>query len=135
MVFALYCSIQVCHAQNDAPAKTSDLDRIIPQIYSEEMLKYIDEIYSFDDYIYTLYQTDSSEEAIITFARSNDIKVVTMAPGRFNEDFQAKLSESGILIYLHTINSPEVMEDYLKKGVHGFYTDFLSPDMIKRLSK
>jgi len=54
-------------------------------------LSYIDEIYDFEDYIYTLYQTDSSEEAIIAFARSNDIKVITMAPGRYNDGFQRKL--------------------------------------------
>lgn len=106
------------------------LNRIIPQIYNEDMLDIIKDIYNFNCYIYTLYQTNSREEDIIEFAKTNGIKAVTMAEGRFNKNFQKSLQENGIYIYMHTVNSPEIVEKYLKQGVYGFYTDFLNPKLF-----
>ena len=117
-----------------AESKAKDeslLDRIIPQSYNEKMLFTVKELYDFKSIIYTLYQTNDTEEEILDFVVKNNIDAVTMGESRFNPNFQKNLNENGILTYIHTINSPEILKTYLDQGVHGVYTDFLYPDMIK----
>jgi len=109
----------------------SILKRIIPQLYSEEMLGIVNKIHKFDSYIYTLYMVYSPDYKVVDFAVKNNIKVVTMAPPRFTDKFIKMLAEKGIYIYLHTINSMYEIENYRKKGARGFYSDFVTPNYIK----
>jgi len=91
----------------------------------------IDSMYKFDSYIYTLYLTTSTDDQIINFMNQNKLKVVTMHTSRVSDDFIKKLTNSGIYVYVHTVNSIPEIEMYQKMGVHGFYTDYISPDYYK----
>ena len=108
------------------------LDRIIPQVYNEEMYQIVNKMYPFDSYIYTLYQTYVSNERILNFAVANDINVITMDTRRFTPEFVKQLKDKGIYTYVNTINSPEEATDYMNNNVHGLYTDFLVPDDVNR---
>ncbi len=113
------------------------LNRIIPQIYDEEMYSVIKKIYEFPSIIYTLYQTSSSDEKVFNFVKDKeDIKVITMwgdrADGQTGLEFINNLNKINKLVYVHTINEPEKIRYFLNRGVHGIYTDsFLPSDYLK----
>lgn len=104
------------------------LNRVIPQIYNQQMLFDIQSVYEFKDYIYTLYMSKDTEQEVIDFSSENSIKVVTMPEFKTNAEFVAALKEKGIFTFVHTINDIEKVNEYQKLGVHGFYTDFLTND-------
>ncbi len=107
------------------------LDRIIPQIYNEEMFRIIMDIYDWKSIIYTLYNQGMgfSEENTINFAYKEGIRVITTYTSRSQTLFLKELLERNMVIYMHTYNTPEEVE-YLKKekGIRGVYTDFLLPE-------
>lgn len=108
----------------------SVLDRIVPQLYNESMLTYVNDIYEFDSYIYTLYATHATDEEVVKFAFEKGIKVIVMPWSRVNEKFLKDLSDKGMFTYVHTFNEVDIVNDYLSKGVHGVYSDFLTPNQF-----
>jgi glycerophosphoryl diester phosphodiesterase len=109
----------------------SVLNRIIPQFYNEDMLLYIRDIYTFQSYIYTLYQTHTADEQVIQFIREHGIKAVTLPTTRFSPDFIDSLGAEGVYTYIHTLNTLEDIIGYSKQGVYGFYSDHISPEEMK----
>lgn len=113
--------------ENANKIDSSVLDRVVPQIYNQEMLGYIEEIYNFKSIIYTLYQSPDTDDEVINFIKQHDnIDVITMPVRRSNEEFISKIYDSGIKTFVHTLNSVEKTESLMKLKVHGFYTDFLT---------
>lgn len=105
------------------------LDRFIPQIYNEQMLTSIMNVYPWKSVIYTMYgQGDNfSEKSTIDFAYKNGIKVIATYISRAQELFFDELLQRGGIIYMYTYNTAEEF-DYLKgRGVTGVYTDVLTP--------
>lgn len=108
------------------------LKRIIPQIYNESMYSTIEKVFPFESYIYTLYQTNDSNQKVLQFVKSHPkITAVTMPEWRANASFVSSLKKINKLSFVHTINDPEVMAKYKARGVYGFYTDFVTPDDLK----
>ena len=104
------------------------LNRIIPQIYSQEMLGWIKEVYDFPQWIYTLYQQkDVDYEATAKFCAENNVGVVTMATSRATPAAVKTLKDKGIQVYVHTINRYMQMSELLAMGVSGVYTDRIKP--------
>ncbi len=110
------------------------LERFIPQIYDEEMLATINDIYQWKSVIYTLYhfndKADFDAEKEIDFAVRNGIKVITMDEDRELDlvgsgVFKNKLLKNRLMAYVHTINDAEQAEKLKADGVYGFYTDEL----------
>ncbi len=106
------------------------LDRIIPQIYNEQMYEILLSVYEFPSMIYTVYATDAPADQVISFAAGKDqIKVIT-APAkdtRFDEAAIASLHGAGLLLYTHTIQTYDKLTKGRAKGVDGFYTGLLLP--------
>lgn len=102
------------------------LKRIVVQVYNEEMYWQIMKIYPFESIIYTLYQTTASEDEVVDFIEETGIKVVTMFPERAAKSTVDRLNELGCVIYVHTINDEEQVEQLAERGIYGFYTDFLT---------
>jgi glycerophosphoryl diester phosphodiesterase len=106
------------------------LDRIIPQIYNEEMYDTVMSLYDFPSVIYTVYATGASADEIIDFATEHDnIKVIT-APvddERFDETTIAQLHENGLLIFNHTVYTYTDMVNYCASGIDGLYSGLLLP--------
>lgn len=99
------------------------LNRVMPQIYNSEMFSAIESVYNFPRYVYTLYQTDDSDEKVLDFASRTPIAYVTMSCDRYNAEFVSSLNKIGVKTYIHTINDVDVAKKLLKNGVFGFYTD------------
>lgn len=107
------------------------LNRIIPQIYNEEMYDMVMSIYNFPSIIYTAYATSSSSEEIINFSNQHDnIKVITapFGDGRFDKGAIDLIHEYDMLLYNHTIQAFEDMTVGRARGVDGFYTGLLLPE-------
>jgi glycerophosphoryl diester phosphodiesterase len=104
------------------------LERIIPQIYYQEMYDIVMAQHNFKSMIYTLYASTDSDAQVLDFvSKHNNIRVVTMAPVRGSPEFIGTLRRLGKHIYYFTINDAQEILDYKKDGVRGFYTDFIFP--------
>lgn len=111
-------------------AKRTDpklLDRIIPQVYNQDMYWTIRAIHPFRSWIYTLYMSKDSEDQILDFTQRTGIRAVTMPAQRANQRFLFRLRKQGVFTYTHTVNSAEKQRKQEDLGVHGLYTDILLP--------
>ena len=104
------------------------LNRIVPQIYNQDMYDMIMDIYPFPSVIYTLYQSPDSDAKVLSFVRRHpNIRVVTMNPWRATPEFIRALRRIGRCVYVFTINDIDDMRELRRRGVRGFYTSFISP--------
>jgi glycerophosphoryl diester phosphodiesterase len=107
------------------------LERIIPQLYNQRMLGWIDSVHPFSSYIYTLYQSKDTNGQVIDFVRDNPrIKAVAMPPTRANQTFNDSLKKIGVKTYVHTINDYRTYLKLRQAGVSGVYTDFLGYEQV-----
>lgn len=112
----------------------SVIDRIVPQIYTYEMYDTVKSINDFNAYIFTLYQLEDLDIDYLTnFVYENGINVVTMDSYRASNELLYSLNSYGIETYVHTINDLSTMDSFLKKGVTGFYTDFISNEDLQEI--
>ena len=106
------------------------LDRVIPQVYNQDMFGEIEAIYPFQHVIYTLYSSpDSAEEVLDFISKHKEIEAVTIsfADYRFNPDFINEVHRLGKRIYIHTIQTYNELTNYANVNVDGFYTGLLTP--------
>ncbi|WP_438493134.1 phosphatidylinositol-specific phospholipase C/glycerophosphodiester phosphodiesterase family protein [Paenibacillus sp. IHBB 3054] len=108
------------------------LKRIVPQIYSREMLDMIRKVHVFPKVIYTLYQSEDSDEVVTQFVKETGADI-TMSDDRATKSFVQKLKRAGARVYVHTINDEKEIVQLSRLGVDGFYTDFVSEDDMDRL--
>ena len=109
------------------------LERIIPQIYSEEMLDWVMAVYPFRSVIYTLYKNAWTPESVFNFCRTSGVRFVTMPCKSFKPEIAGLLDQLDISIAVHTTNSEEDVNAFFENGVDMIYTDFLMPDMFPTL--
>lgn len=76
-------------AQKKDPAL---LERIVPQIYSRDMLEVVKQVYAFPEIIYTLYQTEDSDEVVIEFVKQTGVDI-TMPTARATKSFVRNLKK------------------------------------------
>ncbi|WP_237179091.1 glycerophosphodiester phosphodiesterase family protein [Paenibacillus sp. MMS18-CY102] len=109
------------------------LSRIVPQLYREEMYDVVEQVHSFPSYIYTLYQTDSSDAEVVEFVQGKPILAVAMTPQRYNRKLGDALHRNGVRTFLHTVNVKAELEELIDLGADGFYTDRLDSYSIKEI--
>lgn len=106
-------------------------DRLIVQIYNEEMFEALEEVYPFKSYIFTMYQRwFGGEEEYIEICRwsvEHNIHVITMGWDLVNKDILEISSRYQLDVYVNTINKAEEARRLLDEGVKGVYTDKLRP--------
>lgn len=114
----------------------SVLDRIIPQIYNNEMYDIIKEIYDWKSVIYTFYNQGGEfrYRNVYDYSRKNGIKVFTTYETRNDLIFIDAMTDRGAVFYMHTYNT---MEDVLRImdawKIYGVYTDYLPPDCLDQI--
>ncbi len=108
------------------------LDRIVPQIYSQNMLDEINKVYSFSEVLYTLYQSKDNDEQVIDFVQRTGVDI-TMPVSRATKSFVKKLKKAGARVYVHTVNDEDEIRELHRMGVDGFYTDFVPEDDLNSL--
>ena len=101
------------------------LDRIIPQIYNEEMLSWISGIHPFRSVIYTLYATQWSPESVLDFCMNSGVRFITVPVDLITPDIIRLWDTMGIRTAVHTVNDAEQAEGLFEMGVDLIYTDFL----------
>ncbi|MGN0166794.1 MAG: phosphatidylinositol-specific phospholipase C/glycerophosphodiester phosphodiesterase family protein [Acetatifactor sp.] len=100
------------------------LDRVIVQIYYQDMYREIMNVYPFPNVLFTLYYIgyDGPEETA-GFCEQNHIPVLTMPAGDWSDQMRAELSGYDTRIYVHTVNDEAEARKLIEKGVSGIYTD------------
>ncbi|KWX75802.1 phosphatidylinositol-specific phospholipase C/glycerophosphodiester phosphodiesterase family protein [Paenibacillus jilunlii] len=103
------------------------LERVVPQIYSQDMLDVINKVHVFPEVLYTLYQSQDSDEQVIDFAKERGVDI-TMPSERATKSFVQKLKKAGVRVYVNTVNDEAEIVKLSRLGVDGFYTDFVSEE-------
>ena len=76
--------------------------------------------------IWTLYRSDKSNEAVLTFASNMNLYAITMSPPRARSGLAVLLKNKKIKTYVHTINSVKEYFEYVKMyKVDQIYTDWI----------
>jgi hypothetical protein len=101
------------------------INRIAIQFYNRDMYHFLTQNYDFphENYMYTLYKSHDSNNQVIEFVRREDIRAVVMWHFRVSERFVAALNDTGAVVYAHTINDAQHINDLLASGVYGALTD------------
>ncbi len=108
-------------------------DRIIVQIYNDEMYYTVKNIHEFGGWIYTLYQLpERNFERIGRFCAHNGIDVVTMSEEIYSEKSIETLHSHGCKVYLHTVNDIKVIQKMSEGGADGFYTDKITQEELDK---
>lgn len=107
------------------------LDRIIPQIYCEQMLDWVMDIHPFRSIIYTLYADPSwTLDTVYNFALNTGVKCVTLHYTVATSERIGHWNQAGIIIGAHTNNDRIEAQALFDAGVDVMYTDFLTPDQF-----
>lgn len=122
---------QIVESANYDPAI---LKRIIPQIYNQEMLTTVNNIYKFENIIYTLYASPDNNEQVLNFVKDNlkQITAVTMPTSRVYSNFVDKLHNLNVYVYTHPIWNIEELICFYEMGVDGFYSATISKQELER---
>ncbi len=100
--------------------------RFIPQIMHVDEWAPVAAL-GYDRIMLTLYVTPMDDEQVLAFARERRPWAVTMPWRRAEGTLPRRLSEAGIAVYAHTINTWPTVEALAAGGVVGVYTDWLTP--------
>ena len=106
------------------------LDRFIIQIYSEDEYAPVREC-GFDNVIYTLYMLPWHEKvdtvALAKFEKSHPLVGFTFPAELCDIDgFLVGMLETGVPLYVHTVNDATEALTYYARGIDGIYTDYVS---------
>ena len=102
---------------------------LIPQIYYKEDLPAIKGVYDYKNYIFSVYKLkltkDKQFEDIAEFCRENGITTLTIPKKKVTDERIKLISDKGIRIATHTVNSKKDRESFTEMGVDILYSDFL----------
>ena len=107
------------------------LDRIIVQIYNYDMYYDIEEIYDFDNYIFSIYKiTDFNIMKLSIFCIYYDIDVIALPEwliedGTIKENYIKFMKNKGLFVYVYTVNDNNIKNKYYNMGIDGIYTDYI----------
>lgn len=112
------------------------LDRVVVQVYNQDMYRNVMGIYPFKSVIYTLYQSPDSNEAVLDFVDHSNVRAITLPQnsGRDDAAFFEELKSRGCYIFVHTINDISIAAQYFARGCSGIYTDSIRPEQIEELN-
>lgn len=103
------------------------LDRFVVQIYHGYMYDIVNDIYPFQNYIYTLYEEgyrgeEDKMQEYAQFCMLRDIDVITMNEKFYGDELLEICNRFGIQMFVHTVNDEEMIREFHEKGI-GVYTD------------
>lgn len=112
---------------------TSITDRFIIQLYDAGVKAEIMQLYPFSDsnFLFTAYKLGSRfPNKIMNICYEENISVITVPYGDWGQETLDLFLSKNIIVYENTVNRPDLANEELQRGVHGLYTDFLSPEDI-----
>lgn len=124
--------IEVVKSLVDLSAYHTEItDRFIIQLYKDGVKEEIQKIYSFpeENFLFTVYKFGARfPNKIMKICYDENITVVTVPYGKWDEDTKKLYTSKGFILYEHTVNRPDYVRKSLNEGIYGFYTDFLSEE-------
>lgn len=114
------------------------LSRVIVQIYYKEMYDEVRAVYPFENILLTLYYIGYPDgeagetKKLRDFMAENRIPVLTMPSSWWSRDKQRDLEDSGIKVFVHTVNEEAEARKGLAEGISGIYTDDILPAVFSR---
>ncbi len=114
--------------------------RFIKERYPEMLLRFVPQIYAFKEYnevrslgyenmILTLYRLGATNNEVVSFVKGRKIYAVTMPSDRaLFTGLPGELKKIGVVSYAHTVNGEGLKDMLVENGVHGVYTDVITPD-------
>jgi glycerophosphoryl diester phosphodiesterase len=120
-----------------ADAKSIDekiLDRVIPQLYYPSMIKEVEKIHTFKEYIYTGYKRPRLKESqiIALIEKHPSVTVVTTKISRVSASLCEQLKKRNVRAFTHPVNSIEDMKRFAALGIDGFYSFDLLDEDVRR---
>jgi glycerophosphoryl diester phosphodiesterase len=114
-----------------ADGKTDVLDRLIVGGHTIDMIEAVKEVYDFK--LFNLYfaSDDIREERLwevkdfIAYCKDNQIQSLSVASTVFTDEVAAEFEDSGLIIYVFTVNDEEEAEHFREIGASIIGTDFL----------
>ncbi|MDO4468156.1 MAG: hypothetical protein Q4C49_14335 [Bacillota bacterium] len=111
------------------------LERIIPQIFSVEMYRTVNDIYEFSSYVYGSYvYWNGSADTFEDLCRAcveNHIDSISMWNYYCTEEVVRIANRYNIDVYVHSENNSKEAMRFLDMGVKGIYTDFVDPSELE----
>ncbi|MFK5883454.1 MAG: hypothetical protein QM489_03830, partial [Candidatus Izemoplasma sp.] len=105
------------------------INRMIPEVYNEEMYHYLEDNFSFTEYMLVLYRTDISNKEVIemldNYDKINYLGISTAREDRFALIITIKFKRIDVEVYVHTINSKTKAFLYEVIGVDGIFSDWI----------
>lgn len=106
-------------------------DRFVIQLYEPGQKGQIQALYPFrnENLLFTCYKfgEDRASE-VLELCRDEQIQIVTVPYNSWSQKTVDLFLEEGMILFEHTVNSTEKTKLSLKKGIYGFYTDFLQEE-------
>lgn len=88
-------------------------------------------MYPFKHFVYTTYkQPDAAFYKVVKFCKQNGIEAITSPKNDINDYRMELLAKQGIYSYTHSVNNAYFAKEFMKLGVYGVYSDFLSPAQV-----
>ncbi len=109
------------------------LDRVVVQLYYEQMYEEVREVYPFQNYLYTLYYVGYPGEAAGAFCEREGIPVLVMPSTWLNDTILQEVDNYPVRLYVHTVNEQEDAGRLFNQGVDGIYSDVILPKDLKLL--
>ncbi len=103
-------------------------NQIIPQIYDYDEYEPVKKL-GYRDIIFTLYALEAVDvEKVRRFAKEQGLYAVTVPYNFYTKGIPETLSQSGIKVYTHPIETFEDAKRELQRGAVGVYTSDLLPE-------
>ncbi|WP_328805288.1 phosphatidylinositol-specific phospholipase C/glycerophosphodiester phosphodiesterase family protein [Paenibacillus albicereus] len=118
-----------------AAGKEGVLDRVVPQLYSRDMLRWVESVHSFPSYIYTLYQSQDTDQQVLDFVRAEpkiDAIAIVQDRAMKSASLIARLESLRVPVYAHTVNDPTAIRDLAAIGVDGVYSDSMTYERLEQ---
>lgn len=125
---------QIMRATAEELSLESVLDRVVVQVYDENMYDVISKIYPFKEYIFTLYQFFGGDsDTFLSCARysySKGIKNMATWNYMVNEELIEIANRYNIHLYAHTEDDYKNAKKMIDDGLTGIYTNIILPKEI-----
>jgi len=107
-------------------------DRFIPQIYQPDDYSTVRAM-GYPDIVWTLYKYSGSDEEVLKWITNMDLLALAMYAERASTGLPAEAKKkTGVLTWVHTVNSSEELRAALEFGASEVMTDSLQPQRSMR---
>ena len=108
------------------------LDRFIVQLYDFDDYQSIQDVYPFSSYIFSLYQMPSVPvKRVVYYCLWYQIDTIAIPLDYVNYGLVTKediifMKGKNLKVFIYTVNEQDIYDEYMKLGIDGVYTDYLS---------